>query len=256
MPKITNVQVPCSLDWDAIIAAASAGGNKAFADSATRQKWCCENNVGIKLVRSKYGGLRKIVDGRACNAAWFSRPRARRSPFYRRSRASVYRSSRALRDRFSGLGLPPGVNPSSLPWCGGIKPLQTMLQDLGLYAGRIDGSVGTGTTNAIVAAQRQFGVPTGAITKGFCGALADAWNAKMAPPAPAPGSPVPGPGGAAVPPGAPDEMFPGGQVVLAEEGGGIMDKWDALPTAGKAGVIGGGVLLLGIAGYAVYSMTR
>jgi peptidoglycan hydrolase-like protein with peptidoglycan-binding domain len=142
-----------------------------------------------------------------------------------------------------GVGLPPGANQNSLPWCGGIKPLQQMLSDLGFYAGRIDGSVGTGTTNAIVAAQRQYGVPTGAISKGFCAALADAWNAKMAAPSPTPGAPAPG-APAAPSPGVPTEAPPNGAMVMAEPQG-VMDKWAALPMAAKAGILGGTLLLVG-----------
>lgn len=156
-----------------------------------------------------------------------------------------------------GLGLPPGASATKTPWCGtGIRPLQTMLKDLDLYAGAIDGSAGTGTNNAIVAAQRQFGLPTGQITKAFCGALAAAWEARMAP-APAPAAPGPSNGGEAsfnpeTGPTTPGE--PGGAMV--QSNGGIMAKWDALPPAGKVGVVGGGVLLIGGVGYAIYAMTR
>jgi peptidoglycan hydrolase-like protein with peptidoglycan-binding domain len=158
----------------------------------------------------------------------------------------------------SGLGLPPNASATKLPWCGtGIRPLQTMLKDLDLYAGAIDGSVGTGTENAIVAAQRQFGLPTGRITKPFCGALTAAWEAKMAPPAPQPGDLAP-PNGEESFNQATGPTTPGdpGVAIVSSNGEGIMAKWDALPTAGKAGVIGGGVLLIGGVGYAIYAMTR
>jgi hypothetical protein len=142
---------------------------------------------------------------------------------------------------FQGLGQPPGAT-SVPPWCGGIKPLQQMLQDLGLYTGKIDGDAGTGTLNAVVAFAKQHGLPTTGITKSYCNALIDAWNAKMAtPPAPEPGAP-PVPGAPAAP--APDAGAPNGPMVLAEQQG-VMAKWQALPTAAKVGIVGGAVLVLG-----------
>jgi hypothetical protein len=210
-------------------------GNANNAAIMDELAWCCAHNVGTETRifkrPTRRGYVRyplKVITIQNCRNA-------------RRMRSQALSSRRAHRFAMRGLGLPPGANPSSLPWCGGIKPLQQMLSDLGYYAGRIDGSVGTGTTSAIVAAQKAFGVPTGAISKNFCEALADAWNAKMAAPAPA----APAPGAPAAPqPGVPTETPPNGAMVTAEPQG-VMDKWTALPMAAKAGIVGGALLLVG-----------
>ncbi len=252
MAKLTNIRGYCDgtgdLDLRKRAAYLDRIGNHYGAAQVRRMMQCCAMGIAVRKEqyppRSSSGNWVRVVYGHECDAALGKLRRRRpRSPFSRRA--------------FRGLGLPPGANPSSLPWCGGIKPLQTMLKDLGYYAGSIDGSVGTGTTNAIVAAQRALGSPTGAITKNFCSSLANAWTQKMvAPAAPAPGAPTTSDEGGFAKTGG--DIVPGdpGTPAMVGEDEGVMAKWQAMPTAYKAGIIGGGVLLLAGGGYAAYRMTR
>lgn len=243
MPLLTNVPYECNQRrLEALHRHYVQARNARAARTMQQLMACCRYRLGIQASHGHFATV-TIAD---CNRA-MSRMRGR---WHMRQR---------MHPAVRGFGQPPGGSATKLPWCGtGIKPLQTMLKDLGYYSGRIDGDAGPGTTNAIVAAQRQFGLPTGAITKAFCGKLVSAWNAKMEAPAtapPAPGAPSNGEGGFAKTGGDVVPGEPGVPAVIGEDEG-LMAKWQAMPTAYKAGIIGGGVLLLAGGGYAVYRMTR
>ena len=165
-----------------------------------------------------------------------------------------------------GLGQPPGASTAP-PYCGGIRPLQQMLSDLGYYAGIVDGLYGQNTENAMATFKREEGLGAGYIKSSDCDRLIKRWNAKQEPSVPPTDLPstettisrsalrqlavrVRAPSAAA------DTKEDAG-LTYAETDSGIVDKasawWSDQGTVTKAAVIGGGVAVVG---GTIYLMAR
>ena len=164
----------------------------------------------------------------------------------------------------SGVGQPPGGSTTP-PYCGSISAMQQMLSDLGYYAGVVDGIYGVGTEGAMAEFKRVEGLESVFVTGEDCQRLIERWNARagggVAP------VPLPGTGPAARlkrqmvrvarRPMVQDTRTqpPPNGAAVATVGPGALDKasrwWAAQSTPVKAGVIVGGVAVLGVGAYAL-----
>jgi hypothetical protein len=168
----------------------------------------------------------------------------------------------------SGVGHPVADNSGT---CGDAFAVQQMLKDLGFYGAAIDGMFGTGTFKAIRLFAEANGVPyvSGTFPKtDVCQALINAWQAQMAPAAPAAPPPAAAPPPTTVAPKpAPSlismiQLAPALQRIrltrpttttraaaLAPAPTGTMDRikrwWGSASTVQKLAVVGGGVAIVG-----------
>jgi hypothetical protein len=170
------------------------------------------------------------------------------------------------------------LHPPHCSTAGDYRALYQMLLDLGLYLGPIE--PGRLNSSALDAACRfakskgiEFAACQGVITAEFCRALIDEWESRFGTAAAAArirehlgrrhvALMVPGMEEGAVAEPAPDP------IAMCQAGGGTWDYmantclmkpagfWEGLSPAAKYGLIGGVLVVLGVAGYGIYAATR
>lgn len=163
---------------------------------------------------------------------------------------------------------------SAKPYCGSQAGIQTMLRALGFYKGVVDGKITAGgmTEQSLARYARSKGVDASSgITPALCAALINDYKATTgATPAVSTTRPLPGTVSArtlkpqylakltankvaappAVPGAAPVASPSEGATAAPSAKGGTPNWWEQRSTGEKAGIVAGGVALLGLAAYA------